>query len=129
MDPPQPPDRQLRLPHREKEALILQELSSTLHTLHHVSTVLEDIVRLTTTTTTTTTAAAAATTKKGASTSATKSGTGAPPKDDPRKQEKQSQQNDTNNIVAKQQKLLHELRQWKRLLPLMGGEGRNQGAD
>jgi hypothetical protein len=33
---------------REKESLILQELSLTLHTLQNLSTVLEDIVRLTT---------------------------------------------------------------------------------
>ena len=36
-----------KLTRREKEALILQELSSTMHTLQHLSNVLEDVVSMT----------------------------------------------------------------------------------
>ena len=39
-------DDHKKLSCREKESLILQELSSTLHTLDNVTTVLEDIVQL-----------------------------------------------------------------------------------
>lgn len=82
---------------REKEALILQELSSTLHTLQNVSTVLEDIVSLTTLPSISTDHS-----KKRKTDSAATA---------------KVRTNHNNIIAGKQQRLLQELRQWTKLLP------------